>query len=182
VALRPVAAAIAVLALALTWSGGGRAQSGSMEYAVKAAYLFKFAPFVDWPTGAFASATSPFVVCVAGTDPFGSALDKAVNGQRVGDHPVTVRRLARVDSARGCHILFVGATRGQTPAEALRTVRGAPVLTVADQGAGAQGAIIRFVVRDNRVRFEIDTEAAASNGVNISSKLLSLALNAGGKG
>ena len=147
---------------------------GSIEYDVKAAYLYKFAPFVEWPPTAFASASSPFQVCILGRDPFGSKLDRAVTGQRVADHPVAVRRLDRVDAASGCHILFLGASRTQTAADALRAVRGAPILTVADNG-GATGAIIRFVLKDNRVRFDIDVAAAAANRVTISSKLLSLA-------
>jgi hypothetical protein len=167
-----VLAATAILAL----GGPANGQSGSVEYAVKAAYLFKFAPFVEWPASAFASPSSPITVCVGGADPFGAALDKSVAGQRIGDRPVTVRRLARVEGPSGCHILFVGSGRGQSQAEMLRSVRGAPVLTVADQGTGASGAIIQFVVRDNRVRFEIDANAAAAHRMTISSKLLSLAL------
>ena len=145
-----------------------------MEYTVKAAYLYKFAPFVEWPPTAFASAASPFQLCVLGRDPFGASLDQAVSGQRVGGRPVAVRRLERVDAGSGCHLLYLGASRNQTADEALRAVRGSPILTVADGGREV-GAIIRFVVRDNRVRFEIDTGAAAANHVTISSKLLALA-------
>jgi hypothetical protein len=168
-----VAALSAMLAV-LAVPAAAHAEAGSIEYAVKAAYLYKFAPFVQWPPAAFASPSSPFHLCILGRDPFGASLDRAVNGQRVDDRPVMVRRLQRVDAASGCHILYLGASSSQTAAEALRAVRGLPILTVADNGR-ADGAIIRFVVRDNRVRFDIDTEAAGANRVTISSKLLALA-------
>lgn len=167
-----VAALLAVLA-ALVPHGTARAESGSIENAVKATYLYKFAPFVEWPPSAFASASSPLQLCILGRDPFGTSLDQAVSGQRVAGHPVAVRRLERVSAVSGCHILYVGASRSQA-AEALQAVRGAPVLTVADSGQ-VSGAIISFVVKDNRVRFDIDASAAAANRVTISSKLLSLA-------
>jgi hypothetical protein len=154
------------------------AKAATLEYAVKAAYLYKFAPFVEWPASAFASPTSPFNLCVLGEDPFGAALDQAVDGRRVGEHPAVVRRMKRVDAGSGCHILYLGASRAQTTAEALRSVQGAPVLTVADRGPASSGSIIQFVVRDNRVRFDIDAAAAAANRVAISSKLLSLSVSA----
>ncbi|MDB5425295.1 MAG: putative transrane protein [Phenylobacterium sp.] len=170
-----LAALLAVL-VAFALHGTAYAQGGSIEYAVKAAYLYKFAPFVDWPPSAFASATSPFQLCILGRDPFGASLDQAVNGQRVDDHRVVVRRLDRVDAASNCHVLYLGASASQTTAEALRAVRGLPILTVADGGRDG-GAIIKFLVKDNRVRFDIDTAAAAVNHMTISSKLLRLAMS-----
>ena len=178
---RAAGSAIAAAIAALSAPVGAHAQDRAMEYAVKAAYLYKFAPFVEWPPRAFASASSSLQLCVLGRDPFGAALDRAVRGQRVDGHPVAVRRLQRVDASSGCHILYLGASSGQTAAEALRAVQGSPTLTVADNGAGP-GAIIRFVVSGNRVRFDIDTAAAAAAGVTISSKLLSLATSARGSG
>ena len=170
-----LAALLAVL-VALAPQGAARAQGGSIEYAVKATYLYKFAPFVEWPPAAFATTTSPFQVCILGHDPFGVSLDQAVSGQRVDEHRVVVRRLDRVDAASGCHVLYLGASATQTTAEALRAVRGSPILTVADSGRDV-GAIIKFIVKDNRVRFDIDTAAAAANHVTISSKLLAMAMS-----
>jgi hypothetical protein len=169
-------AALLAVVVALTPQGAAHAQGGTIEYAVKAAYLYKFAPFVEWPPTAFASATSPFQVCILGRDPFGTSLDKAATGQRVDEHRVVVRRLDRVDAASGCHVLYLGASPSQTTAEALRAVRGSPILTVADDSRDV-GAIIKFIVKDNRVRFDIDTAAAAANHVTISSKLLALAMS-----
>jgi len=178
---RAAGSAAALALAALSAPTGVQAQDRAMEYAVKANYLYKFAPFVEWPPRAFASASSPLQLCVLGRDPFGATLDRAVSGQRVDGHPVTVRRLQRVDAASGCHILYLGASSSQTAPEALRAVQGSPTLTVADNNGGS-GAIIRFVVSGNRVRFDIDTAAAAANGVTISSKLLSLAMSMRGSG
>ncbi len=143
---------------------------------MKAAYLYKFAPFVIWPASAFPTPSSPFYVCVQGDDPFDGALDQAVSGQRVEGHPAVVRRLKSIDGMTGCHILYLGGSRKQSAADAMRSVRGEPILTVTDQGQGVAGSVIKFVVKDSRVRFEIDVEAASANRVSISSKLLSLAL------
>ena len=165
----------AALLTLLAAATGARAAEPPVEYAVKASYLYKFAPFVQWPSVAFASPSSPFELCILGQDPFGAELDREVSGQTVNNHPIQIVRLQHVDAASGCHILSLGAAQGQTTTDALRVVRGEPVLTVADAGDAA-GAIIHFVIKDNRVRFSIDASAAAANRVALSSKLLSLAL------
>ena len=152
-----------------------QAERSTLEYAVKAAYLYKFTPFIEWPASAFASPGSPFYVCVFGADPFGASLDQALSGHQVGDHPVKVRRLSNGEAASECHILYFGATPGPAAAAALNKVRGAPVLTVTEQNMGVSGGVVQFVVRDGHVRFTIDASAAATNHVTISAKLLSLA-------
>jgi len=152
-----------------------RARSDTLEYAVKAAYLYKFTPFVEWPASAFAGPGSPFNLCVLGEDPFGPTLDQAVGGHMVGEHPVKVRRLQSADSAGDCHILYLGMTRPPQAAAALSKVRGDPILTVTEQNLGVSGGVIQFLVRDGHVRFTIDEAAATANRVVISAKLLSLA-------
>lgn len=147
-------------------------------HQVKAAYLYKFAPFVDWPANAFPSPSSPLVLCVAGDDPFGPVLDRTVVGQKIGTHPIQVRRMGRADKAAGCHILYLSGSKTQSVAEGLSSVRGSPVLTVTDGArSGEDRGVIHFVARDRNIRFQIDDEAAARNGLNISSKLLSLAVS-----
>jgi hypothetical protein len=150
-----------------------RAQQPGVEYAVKATYLYKFAPFVEWPVGVFATPTDPFVICIAGDDAVSVLVDEAARGQRVGAHPIEVVHLP-AGGAVACHVLYV-AQRGAAGAADLRAVRGKPVLTVTD-GAGDGHGIINFVLQDNRVRFEIDQNAAAENDLVISSKLLNLAV------
>jgi hypothetical protein len=169
-------AACAALALALTALASPlAAQSGTIEYTIKAAYLFRFTPFVEWPSSAFATSSSPFNVCVLGGDPFGPSLDQAWNGRQVGGHPVRVRRLQGLDGSNECHILYIGESRAQTATAALSKVRGSPVLTVTEQSLGVSGGVVQFVVKDGHVRFTIDAGAAAANRVVISAKLLSLA-------
>jgi hypothetical protein len=164
--------AVAVLAAAAP----ARAQ-GNLEYALKATFIYKLAAFVEWPAAAFESPASAINLCVAGTNPFGKVLDQAVAGQKIEAHPIVVRRVAAADKASRCHILYLGLASAPSAAQALRGVRGAPVLTVTDSAFedGARG-IVHFVIRDSRVRFEINSEQAAQNGIVLSSKLKSLAV------
>lgn len=157
-------------------AGVAAARGQSLEYPVKAAYLPKFAPFVDWPQRAFAAPDSAFVICVLGPDPFGPLLDRAAAGQKVGERPVVVRRIAA--ASRDCHVLYLAQQDAQQVRDALKAVQGAPVLTVTD-GARQQSAhgVVHFTIKDNRVRFAIDDQAAADNGLTISSKLMSLAVS-----
>ena len=142
---------------------------------MKAAYLYKFTPFVEWPASAFRSAGSPFRLCIGGRDPFRGLLDRAARGRRVGDHPMVVVRLPTVaKGAADCHLLFLGPSRVQTPRQMLAAVAGQPVLTVADEALEAPGAMVQFVTQGGRLRFEIRSEAAQANGLVLSSKLLAL--------
>jgi hypothetical protein len=177
---RPAAALGAVLGLALCGQAAApaTAQPTAPEYAVKAAYLYKVAPFVEWPAGSLGAPGTPFNLCVQGPDPFGATLDQAVEGQRVEGHAIVVRRLETVNVESHCAILFAAGSRRQSVAEALRAVRGTPVLTATDgeRAPNARG-IVHFVLKDGRVRFDIDAQAAADNGLSISAKLLNLALS-----
>jgi hypothetical protein len=166
----------AIIALALG-AGAALAQAGSVELAVKATYLAKFAPYVDWPKSANPS-SDPFALCVAGVDPFGSLLDAAVAGQRVAGRPVVVRRIPTVAGASGCEILYLAPSPEDSITDALAATRDRPVLTVTDvaRNGGPRG-IINFELVDNHVRFEIDAGAAAQSGLAISSKLQSLAFH-----
>jgi len=146
-----------------------------LEYAVKASYLYKFAPFVQWPSKAFSSADDPFTICLIGKDPFGHMLDDVVHGQRVGGRAISVRRIEGIKPGTTCHILFAGA--GEAADEALQAVAGQPVLTVTDRSHGVTGGMIQFVMTAGRVRFMIDQGAAQESGIEISSKLLGLAVS-----
>lgn len=148
-------------------TGPGRAAEPS-EYAVKAAYLAKFPSYVDWPPAAFATPTSPIVVCVVGDDPFGPLLDDVLSAQQVQGRPMLARRMKTVTGEAGCHIVFLS---GGSPGDSGKL---AHALVVTDSPGG--GGVINFVLRDKRVRFTVDDEAAAQNGLAISSKLLSVAL------
>lgn len=165
---------MAGLMLCAALAGGAQAGDPSLEYAVKANYLYKFTPFVEWPPSAFEGASGPFNLCVAGQDPFGGAVDKVVRGRHVGDHPVAVVRLPIVAKGAACHLLFLGRSRHQTPQQMLTAVAGQPVLTVADQGLSANRAMVQFVMVEGRVRFQIRSDAVQAGGLNLSSKLQAL--------
>jgi len=142
----------------------------ALEYAVKAAYLTKFVPFIEWPDAAFSSASAPVTICILGTDPFGNAIEKAVGSSSGGSRSLSVRRISSADAADGCQIVYTGDPDAGT----LDVLGGKPVVTVTDSGAPAHG-VISFVTLNNHVRFDIDDAAAAKNGIRISSKLLELA-------
>jgi hypothetical protein len=171
-----------VLLMVLMLTGAkGFAQSPapkvSLEYAVKATYLYKMAPFVNWPPGIFASPDAPFEICVAGPDPFHGFLEEAVAGRGLGSHPFVVRQLDATGSGTDCQIVFIGYTGPAKIREALRAFDGKQVLTVTDSDAvDDSGSIVRFVMDGGHVRFEVDNTAAERNHLTISSKLLNLAL------
>ena len=164
------------VSLSLVLSGTAHAQIE--EYDVKAAFLYKFGLFIKWPDSAFRSADSRVSLCIGGEDPFGETLDKVVAKEQINGRQIVIRRLKIVDPNPPCHILFVGGSEDQSRAEILEMVRGSAVLTVVDTPRHpSEAGIINFVIADQRVRFNIDDEAAAQNGLIISSKLSSLALN-----
>jgi hypothetical protein len=170
-------ATLACLSGSAAHAEASRGDASQLELAVKATYLYKLAPFVSWPPGAFSGPNAPLVICVQGADPFGAVLDRATNGQAVGTHPVIVRRLPKLDPDSGCEIAYLAGGPAQTQAQALQAVEGQPVLTVTDEtrGAGVIG-IVHLRMEAGKVRFSIDAGQAEANGVAISSKLLALAV------
>jgi hypothetical protein len=149
------------------------AEDGSVEYKVKASYLYKFGAFVDWPNDVFQSQDAPIHVCIAGTDPFDGIIEEVVAGQHIGGHPISVEHLKTVGPGSDCHILYAGGSDDQSVASELAVVADHRVLTVTD--SSVTGGIIQFVTAGNHVRFNIDEQAAARSGLTISSKLLNLA-------
>jgi uncharacterized protein DUF4154 len=167
---------LAVLLLAA--AGPAAAQVG--EYELKAAFLYNFVKFVEWPPDAFAGERSPLAICVYGEDPFGSSLDGAVRGETLGERSLIVQRPERLDELRDCQVLFVSRSERQRMPEVLSRVEGQPVLTVGDtDGFLRAGGMINFVLEENKVRFLINQEAAERSRVRISSKLLRLAMGPG---
>lgn len=175
VGLQRILPAVIVSLVAMMTTFSVRADDPPLEYRIKAAYLYKFGAFVEWPAQAFQSSASAVNVCIAGKDPFDGFLDQATQGQKIADRPIVIRRLEIIGRDSGCQIAYVGGSDHQTIDQALEALRGAGVLTVTDEGAGTNTGIVRFVTQDNRVRFEIDQQAAERDGLKISSKLLSLA-------
>jgi hypothetical protein len=144
---------------------------------IKAAFLYKFAAYVEWPASAFPQPATPIVIETAGAEPIASELEQAVAGRSVGGRELQVRRLARGEPAGRAHILFIGADVEKPRAqELLAQAQGHPVLTVTDNGAEhPQGSVINFLAATDRVRFDISREAAEKNGLQLRSQLLAVA-------
>ena len=147
------------------------------EYAIKAAYLYQFARYVQWPPDAFGNENSPLIIGVLGSDPFGGILDEIARTKRIEGRPLVVRRFATMAYYTPCHILFVSSSVSpEEQAEAIKRARGSPVLLVGEEpGFAEQGGTINFFKDQNKIRFEINTETAKRDKLKISSKLLSLA-------
>ncbi len=145
------------------------------EYEVKAAFLFNFAKFVEWPASAFAGEQAPLVIAVVGDDPFGSALDEVVKGKSVHGRPIMVQRLRWHQDLRACHVLYVGSSKRGRVRKVLETLKEAPVLSVGEAEEFARdGGIINFIMVQSKVRFEINPSAAKRARLEISSQLLRL--------
>jgi hypothetical protein len=157
--------------------GRAQAQSSSAgEYQVKAAFLFNFAKFVEWPTGSFSDASAPLQICVFGRDPFGEELRNITTGKTVNGRKLEVDIVVDLQHARSCHILFIASSVRMPTKQIAEGLRGASVLTVGDsQGFAEQGGMINFVLENDRVQFEVNRKAADQAGLKISSKLLSVA-------
>ena len=168
--------AIAFLLASLTASSAHAAQSDlqASEASVKAVFLFKFADYVEWPDGAFATAQSPFTIGVLEADGLASELATVAAGRSIGGRPVVVRELHRGDALGDLNVLFVGGATGAAVAQVLEQLRGRPTLTVTESRDSA-GGMINFVVVDGRVRFDVALRPVESNSLKISSRLLAVA-------
>ena len=169
--------ALLIVAAVLCCSPVSNAQSEELtEYQVKAAFIYNFAKFVEWPAEAFADRNAPLRVCVLGENPFGPELMRVVNGKKIGGHDVVVSSFVEPQLARGCHVLFVSASERGQIAQLLEALRGSSVLTVGETGDFVRrGGIIRFVLDEGKVRFEVNLAAGEKARLKISSKLLTLA-------
>jgi len=154
------------------------AQASAPKEQVKAAFLFDFTKFVDWPASAFAGARSPFVMAVLGDATLAALLERVVAGETAKGRPIAVERIARPQDLPPCQLLYVSDAQRRRLKEALARVRGEPVLTVAEMpGFNRAGGIINFEVRGGKLGFAINKAAADEAGLKISSQLLGLALN-----
>ncbi len=154
---------------------GMRAQTAT-EYQVKAAFLFNFAKFVEWPADAFPGAEAPLQICVLGQDPFDPDFEQAIAEKTVNGRRLAIVHPAGLGQAKACQIIFVAASEGPRMREILRGLRGTGALTVGDAaGFARMGGIINFVLDDNRVRFEINLQAADRAHLKLSARLLSVA-------
>lgn len=169
-----VRALFAGLLLAIL-SAGASAQTAS-EYDVKAAFLYNFTKFVEWPPGAFLAESSQLRLCILGDNPFGTTLESVIEGEEVQGRRLLILRVDFLHNPGHCHILFISRSERERIPAVLTALQGSPVLTVSEtDGFLEKGGTINFKIREGKVRFEINPSAAERGGLKMSSKLLRLA-------
>lgn len=145
------------------------------EYSVKAAFLYNFAKFVEWPATAFNDPNDPLVICVLGQDPFGSGLDE-LQGKSAGKRTIAIRRFKSARDLGRCHIVFVSRPATGSVQDTCRSLGNNAVLTVSDIDHFAQlGGMIGLSTVENKIRFSINLKVAEQAGLKLSSQLLKLA-------
>jgi hypothetical protein len=164
--------AFAILLLGLFPSA---AQDRTLEYQVKAGFLYNFAKFIDWPIEAFPARDSAFTICLA-DDPFRGAVQRAVQGETWNGRPLSVRQIDSGSDVRRCQVVYISLAARQKTMEILMAAANAPVLTVGETADFiAAGGIIRFTQSGRSIRFEINPDAAERASLKVSSRLLRLA-------
>jgi hypothetical protein len=174
---------IAIICLLSAMVLGGRAEdsdsSDSSEYLIKAGFIYNFAKLVEWPTAAFAQPDSPIVIGILGDDPFGATLDRIVADKKINGRGFVVKRLKwskDLKDLKDCNILFVSSSETEHLDSLVDTVKWLPILTIGDAtGFAKRGGIMNFTLEDNKVRFEVNVDAAKHADLTISSRLLTLA-------
>jgi YfiR/HmsC-like len=155
--------------------------SPAQEYQVKAAFIYNFAKFVEWPPGVFSDPRTPLVLCIVGVDPFGMALD-TLNEKTVKDRKLVIHKSTQMGDLAACHMAFISASEKERLARLLDGLTRAHVLTISDIESFLQvGGIINLITVDNKIGFEINIDAAQRAGLTISSQLLRLATAVRGK-
>lgn len=173
----------AALCLAQALAAPALAQDAAVqrESAVKAAYLYRFASFVEWPVSALPRPGEPLVIAVLGDEAVAADLEQVVAGRTVEGRPVATRRLKEGDPIAGVHVLLVGAMREARLREVLATVAG-PVLVVTQQEGGLRaGGVLNFSSDGGRVRFAASLASASARGLRLSARLLAVAQSVEGR-
>ena len=153
-------------------------QGSRAQYKVKAAFVYNFAKFVEWPASAFAQSDTPLVIGILGDDPFEGGLDDFVVGRRIGTHELRVKHFHAVSEVggAGCHILFISASERHRLPQILSYLETRSIVTIGDtDGFAEQGGMLGLRVEARNVGFEINEAAARAVGIRISSSLLELA-------
>jgi len=175
--MRSCAAAVLSLSLLVSSRYGFAQELQPTEYQIKAAFIFNFAKFVEWPATALPKPTSSIVIGVLGENPFRDNLEKIIRNKTVDDHPLTIRQCHSPAEATNCQILFISNSESARVAQILKALEGNSILTVGEmERFNEAGGMISFVFEGTKIRFKINNEAATRAGLKISSKLLSYAL------
>ena len=146
------------------------------DYEVKAAYLYNFGRFVEWPEKAAANQGGPFTVCVLGQDPFGPSLDATLAGETIGGKTIVAKRISGAEASGNCEILFLSLTDDSQLNKIIADLDKKAVLTVSDMPQFVKrGGMIQFVLEGKKVRFEVNLTATQHAGLTLSSELLKVA-------
>lgn len=146
------------------------------EYQVKAAFLYHFATFVDWPASVFSRANEHFRVCIIGKDPFGKSLDTTLRSKKIHDHELEIRRNPPKTELHDCHVLYLARSQSTQPNTFHKLYGHTNVLTVGENKTFIEhGGMIEFFMENQKVRFAINPKAVKQANLTISSKLLRLA-------
>ena len=147
------------------------------EYPVKAAFIFNFVQFVEWPASAFGgNPKAPLEIAIVGNDPFNGTLDRVINGKPVNGHPLAVKHFASASEARPCQVMFFAAGSQDQFDAAMQKTGKANILTIGEaDGFVDAGGVIHLFADGNHIRFDINRGAAEHAGLHISAKLLKLA-------
>jgi len=168
-----IIAALMVLVIAMAGASAPPRSAVAQEYDLKAAFLFNFAQFVEWPTDAFPTPTSPITIGVLGDDPFGASLDAVVAGETIRNRPLSVRRYRAVEQVDTCHILFVSSSEASQLDHIAKVLGHRSILTVGEtKDFAANTGMIAFELSQRRLRLRINVAAATDARLTISSKLL----------
>jgi hypothetical protein len=171
------------LSLLLVCVTAGAVQAANLppERGVKAAYLYQFLTYVEWPPATFAEPADPFVIAVAGADDIADELVRITASRTVNNRALQVRRIRPGDPLTEVQLLFIGRSESERSGTLLRQVLHRPTLTVTEtEGGLAEGSIINFRMLDGRVRFDVSLAAAARNNLRLSSRLLAVAASVQG--
>jgi hypothetical protein len=148
----------------------------SPEYQVKAAFLYNFTRFISWPAASFRSANSPFIIGIIGNDPFGNYIEEIAKGEKVDGHPIMVQRYHNLKDVLNCHLLFIHSPATGKAKEIVALTGRKSILTVSDdEGFTQKGGMINFYRENNKIRFEVNIQAAKNADLELSSKFLGVA-------
>ena len=151
----------------------GVQEASAMEYKIKAAYIFNFAKFVEWPAEAFPTPDTPVTLCVLGRDPFGSELEKTIGNKSIEGRPLRIERIEENKPVPPCHLLFISSSERKRLPQLFQCLKNSSVLTIGETEQFTQlGGMINFIKQENTIHFEINLAAAEKAGLKISSKLL----------
>jgi hypothetical protein len=145
------------------------------EYQLKAAFLYNFAQYIDWPSDTFTSSEQPLRIGILGNDPFGQILDDMVRGEVIKKHRLLIQRSHKVEDLSSSQILFVSVSEETRMPEILKQLANTPIVTVSESDVFCRlGGVIQFVIEGNRVRFVINQGSAEEHRLKMSSQLLSV--------